>query len=112
VSEKLDVKLIDDVRAGIVKAVNGLGSLISVSDVKCQQRPGHIRFWVERKNGLNTAKTPLQLGVEHIASGGLDGNVGITYKTMPRVIEALWKQHINMVRRERLSSRNTRRTKK
>jgi hypothetical protein len=105
VSENLKVEPFKDVREEIAAALKILGSTIKLSEIKFQQKPGYVWFWVDQKNGLNTAKTPLQLELGHIMSGGLDGDEGITYKNMTRVIEALWKRQMNMVRRERISSR-------
>jgi hypothetical protein len=105
VSENLDVEPFKDVREGIAAALKTLGATIRLSEIKFQKKPGYVWFWVDQKNGLNTAKTPLQLELGHIMSGGLDGDEGITYKNMTRVIEALWKRQMNMVRRERISSR-------
>ena len=110
-SEDPNEQSYEKVRLAIVVAVKAFGPLLKLGDIKFQQKPSHVWFWIDQKNGVNTAKTPLQLETSHIKSGGLDGNQGITYKSLPRVIEALWRRQIAMVRREKLTSRKKHQSK-
>jgi hypothetical protein len=88
------------VKTIIVETVKALGVSIKLNDVKHQMGTGYIHFWVEQKNGLDTSSAPLQLESGHVLFGGLEGDEGITYENMPRVVAAIWKRQITKLRRK------------